>query len=207
VQTLVPFALPEVAFPIGLKDGNLHLNLESAQLLKSLYLDIPFVIDGVYATFDEELLYLATGDDGEIAMVARLFPSSLTIGLIDNSAEFVIPAQINGHSRDLPVSSTSSEDQSIPALSLSLGQNYPNPFNPTTQISFYLPENQTVALKIYNLKGQVIKTLIETKLAAGEHSFVWNGLDSEGEQVSTGIYLYRLYTPQQNITRKMVLSK
>lgn len=207
VQTAVPYTLPEVTFPIGLQDEHLLLNLESAAGLKSLYLDIPFAIDGVVASFDDELLYLATGENGEIAMVAQTFPSSLTIGLFDNSAEFVIPAQVNGHYREISVSASSSEDESIPSPRLSLGQNYPNPFNPSTHIMLYLPEAAATTLKIYNLKGQLIETLIDAKLAAGEHSFTWNGQNSEGEQVSTGIYLYRLQTPQQNITRKMVLSK
>ncbi|MCB5262525.1 MAG: DUF2817 domain-containing protein [Candidatus Cloacimonetes bacterium] len=207
VQTAEPCILPEVTFPIGMQNEDLQLDLASAGQLKSLYLDIPFSIDGVLASFDDELLYLATGDNGKIAMVAQTFPSSLSIELIDNSAEFVIPAQINGHFRELSINSSASEDESIPPLQLSLGQNYPNPFNPHTQIEFYLPESGAAALKIYNLKGQLIKILLDAKLASGEHSFTWDGQNAEGEQVSTGIYLYRLQTPQQNITRKMVLSK
>ncbi len=207
VQTLVPHPLPEVTFPIGLQDEHLSLDLESASELKSLYLDIPFQIDGVSASSDGELFYLATGDDGEIAMVAQIFPSLLTIELIANSAEFVIPAQINGHYREIPVSSTSSEDQSTPPLKLSLSQNYPNPFNPHTEIAFYLPESAIASLKIYNLKGQLVRTLIDSQLSAGEQSFTWDGQSTQGDQVSTGVYLYRLQTPQQNITRKMVLSK
>lgn len=212
VQTLVPYTLPEVTFPIDLDDQHLSLDLQTATELKSLYLDIPFAIDSVIFEMmdgprNDELFHMVTGDDGKIAMVAQTFPIYLGIDLIDNSTEFVIPAQINGHLRDLPVSSTSSEDESIPPLPLSLRQNYPNPFNPHTQISFYLPEGAAATLKIYNLKGQLIKTLIDKKLAPGEHSFTWDGQNSEGEQVSTGIYLYRLQTPQHNITRKMVLSK
>lgn len=207
VQSSEPYPLPDLTFPIGLQGADLLLDLASAQELKSLYLNIPFAIDGVFATFDDELLYMATGENGEIAMIAQLFPSSLSIALIDNSTDFVIPATINGHFREIPVNASSTEDEGIPLLPLSLRQNFPNPFNPHTLISFYLPEGAATALKIYNLKGQLIKTLIDGKLTAGEHSFDWDGQNAEEKPVSTGIYLYRLQTPQQDITRKMVLSK
>lgn len=70
--------------------------------------------------------------------------------------------------------------------------NYPNPFNPTTTISFFLTENSTVVVEILNVKGQLIKSLIDGLQNAGNHSVIWNGKDDNGNNVSSGIYFYRL---------------
>ncbi|MCK4694804.1 MAG: T9SS type A sorting domain-containing protein, partial [Candidatus Cloacimonetes bacterium] len=75
-----------------------------------------------------------------------------------------------------------------------LRQNYPNPFNPTTTISFSLttedPENSE--LSIYNIKGQLVKTLVNEFKPSGEYSVIWDGRDSDDKRVSSGIYFYKL---------------
>jgi len=73
-----------------------------------------------------------------------------------------------------------------------LYQNFPNPFNPTTEIRFALKNNSIVDLAVYNIKGQRIKTLLGQNLDFGYHKAVWNGDDSEGKRVSSGIYFYIL---------------
>jgi hypothetical protein len=88
-----------------------------------------------------------------------------------------------------------------------LDQNFPNPFNPDTTIRFLLPDEMQVSLQIYNLKGQLITTLIDDYLVSGEHYSVWNGKDSNNKPVASGIYLYRLSTDKQTETRKMLLIK
>jgi len=80
------------------------------------------------------------------------------------------------------------------AESFSLEQNYPNPFNSETVIDYQLAANNQVALKIYNISGQLIKTLVDEDQNAGHHSSKWNGTDTNGDIVSTGIYLYTLQT-------------
>jgi len=84
-------------------------------------------------------------------------------------------------------------------------QNYPNPFNPETTIRFQLPENTKVMVKIYNMIGQEITTLIEGILPAGHHSVIWNGRDLQGNKVPSGVYLYQFRAGDYNATRKMVL--
>lgn len=88
-----------------------------------------------------------------------------------------------------------------------LTQNYPNPFNPNTHISFALPEASKVTLKVYNIAGQLVKTLVNDELAAGHHTVMWNGTNSSGSEVGSGIYLYRLETEKFTSVKKMVFVK
>ncbi|MBL7148960.1 MAG: T9SS type A sorting domain-containing protein [Candidatus Cloacimonetes bacterium] len=71
-------------------------------------------------------------------------------------------------------------------------RNHPNPFNPETTISFSLQNNSNVELSIYNIKGQKVKTLINGFREAGYHSIVWDGKDSNGKPVTSGLYFYRM---------------
>lgn len=88
-----------------------------------------------------------------------------------------------------------------------IGQNYPNPFNPSTTLSYTLPESARVRLDIYNLKGQLVNTLVDSQQDTGHHSSVWNGKDMNNSNVASGVYLYRLSSPHKSITRKMLLMK
>lgn len=100
-----------------------------------------------------------------------------------------------------------SDDPSIPGVVNVLQQNYPNPFNPTTTIDFDMPVQGNARLEIYNVKGQLVKTLVNSDLSSGRHSYVWNGTDESGAGVSSGIYLYRLSGEGWSQTRKMMLMK
>ncbi len=88
-----------------------------------------------------------------------------------------------------------------------LYQNYPNPFNPTTTIQFNLSATSDIKLEIYNVLGQKVKTLIDTKLSAGTHELQWDATDDAGQSVSSGIYFYRLSSDKQFETHKMTLLK
>ena len=89
----------------------------------------------------------------------------------------------------------------LPAIA-TLGQNYPNPFNPNTTIEFSIPSTQYVLLKVYNLLGQQVATLVEEEKAAGTHSVHWNP-----EGLSTGSYFYVLRAKDFAQTRKLVVIK
>lgn len=93
-----------------------------------------------------------------------------------------------------------------PVVSL-LQQNYPNPFNPETTISFDMPKTANANLSIFNVKGQLVNTLVNGNLDFGKHSFVWNGKDLSGNNVTSGIYFYRLTTDNHVETKKMMLMK
>jgi hypothetical protein len=72
-----------------------------------------------------------------------------------------------------------------------LDQNYPNPFNPVTSILYQVPHQSHISLKIYNLKGELIRTLAEADHAAGIYHLTWDGLDDAGAMSASGQYIYR----------------
>jgi len=86
-----------------------------------------------------------------------------------------------------------------------LAGNYPNPFTPQTTISYALKEETKVIIEIYNIKGQSVKTLIDRKEIAGFHEIVWNAKDDNQQQVSSGIYFYKMTTGNYSNIRKMIL--
>ncbi len=99
-----------------------------------------------------------------------------------------------------------SDLDNIPAT-FELEQNYPNPFNPTTTIKYGLPTKSQVTLKVYNLLGQEINTLVDQVVPAGTHETEWDGKDKTGAEVATGIYFYKLVAGHFIDTKKMMLIK
>ncbi|MCC5933884.1 MAG: T9SS type A sorting domain-containing protein [Balneolales bacterium] len=85
---------------------------------------------------------------------------------------------------------------------LSLSQNYPNPFNPATSIRFSLPQQQDVRLEVFNMQGQRVAVLASGRFAAGTHTVRF-----DASALASGLYLYRLSTPDASLTRKMMLLK
>ena len=98
-------------------------------------------------------------------------------------------------------------DDAISAVpeAFTLEQNYPNPFNPSTTITFSLPKSEFVTLVIYNMRGQMIKTLINSNLINGQHSVSWDGTNQAGEHVVSGTYIYSIKAGSQTASRKMLL--
>lgn len=92
-------------------------------------------------------------------------------------------------------------EESLPS-GYDLKQNYPNPFNPSTRITYVLPANQFVTLKIYNVIGQEIATLVRREQSAGSHMVVWNAAN-----VSGGVYFYRLQAGSFAAVKRMILVK
>ncbi len=84
---------------------------------------------------------------------------------------------------------------------------FPNPFNPSTVISYQLPVNSQVSLKIYNLLGQEVRTLVNGYETAGTKQITWDGKDNHGNTVSSGVYIYRLQAGKYCQTRKCLLIK
>jgi len=88
-----------------------------------------------------------------------------------------------------------------------LAQNYPNPFNPSTTIKYALQENAEVTLKIYNVLGQVVRTLVNEKQTAGYKLVVWDGTNDIGVQAASGIYIYRIEAKDFVQSKKLILMR
>jgi hypothetical protein len=97
------------------------------------------------------------------------------------------------------------DDGEIP-VDFVLEQNYPNPFNAETRIAFQTTGG-AVALQIYDLTGSLVRTLVDGDLEAGYHSVVWDGKADGGSDAASGVYFYRLSTPDQNMAKRMTLIK
>ncbi|MCK5120313.1 MAG: T9SS type A sorting domain-containing protein [Candidatus Latescibacteria bacterium] len=95
----------------------------------------------------------------------------------------------------------------VPPLPASfyLAQSYPNPFNPLTNIHYQLSQKRTVRLQVYNVCGQLLRTLVDGEKPAGVYTVQWDGRDDLGETVASGIYLYRMQAGSFRQTRKMAL--
>jgi gingipain R len=97
-------------------------------------------------------------------------------------------------------------DAGLPLLPVLRG-NYPNPFNPRTSIVFELPQAQAVALTVYDIRGRQVGVLVAGETTAGTHEVIWEGRDSQGKDLPSGVYLYRLVTAGGTQTGRMILAK
>jgi hypothetical protein len=88
-----------------------------------------------------------------------------------------------------------------------LMQNSPNPFNPSTSIKFYIPNNSDVSIKIYDILGREVTTLINKQAEAGYHIVYWNGMDKNNNEVASGVYIYRMQAGDFVQTKKLMLIK
>ena len=93
------------------------------------------------------------------------------------------------------------EEEILPQK-FALKQNYPNPFNPTTTIEFSIPKTEYVKLRIYNMLGQKVSTLVSEKLNPGEYKYTW-----DASHLASGVYIYKLQTDNYSSTRKLILLK
>ncbi len=89
----------------------------------------------------------------------------------------------------------------------SLSQNFPNPFNPSTNIKYTLKDDGNVKLAIFNIRGQLVRTLVDARQSAGEYTQVWNGQDNNGTVLPSGIYFYTIQVNEFKITKKMSFTK
>ena len=101
---------------------------------------------------------------------------------------------------------TESEVTDTPGA-FALTQNYPNPFNPETSIDYIVDQNDHIRLIVYNVRGQVVKTLVDEYQSAGHRTTQWDGTDIDGNPVASGVYFYTIQVGGFAETKKMVLMK
>jgi len=170
----------------------------------------PVFFDGrdIASNIDVSLALLggeaAIGGSGELATITfRLLQSgnlSLAFSLVDfrDSKNHQLLVEQEEVVFDTP--------RELPSV-YGLSQNYPNTFNPQTQISFQLPQAGHVSLKIYNIRGELVRTLVNEAKEAGYHSVIWDGRNQNGEEVASGVYFYRMVTDDFTATKKMIMLK
>ena len=100
-----------------------------------------------------------------------------------------------------------SDDIPLVPLEFELFQNYPNPFNAATTISFNLPKRMNVSVKIYNILGQLVKTLVDEPVRGGHHAIHWDGRNNQGNLITTGLYIVRLQSKDKVAVKKLLLIK
>jgi hypothetical protein len=116
------------------------------------------------------------------------------------SSDYGTPGAIN----DVYVAAD--ENITIPA-ELQLLQNFPNPFNPITMINYSIPEDKNIKLTIYNIKGQLVKILVNEFQQKGRYTVNWDGKSDFGKQAASGIYFYKLSDGKNSKIKKMMLLK
>ena len=99
---------------------------------------------------------------------------------------------------------TGAETNPTPSVAV-LYQNYPNPFNPSTSIEFSLPARERVSLKVFDVSGRLVRTLVDGPLSDGSHRYAWDGRNERGASVASGVYFYVLRSESIRQSRKAVL--
>ena len=130
----------------------------------------------------------------------RLSTGELSVLLVDGFA-------VDSKDRNLEISGVTTTQPTPISYETGLGQNHPNPFNPTTTIRYSLAEGSRVVISIYDVSGRLVRALVSEFKKAGGYSVDWNGKDSRGNAVSSGVYFYQMKTGDVRITKKMVLLK
>ena len=97
--------------------------------------------------------------------------------------------------------------QGIVVAATVLNNNYPNPFNPTTNIAYSIKEAGNVTIEVYNLRGQLVKTLVNETKETGDYTATWSGTDNTNKAVSSGVYFYKMKSGSYTSTKKMILLK
>ena len=88
-----------------------------------------------------------------------------------------------------------------------LKQNYPNPFNPSTTIEYEIPNSSDVNVSIFDIRGQIVKELLNERQTEGVHKVTWNGTNQNQEQVASGVYIYTIQYGDQRQSNRMIFMK
>ena len=160
----------------------------------------PTLADSVFAVIDAGYTYLLMENSGRSQYVGKINDLKPRSRIEYEEKRDELMNMLFGDSEP---------DNEIPSIfKLALFPNYPNPFNPSTTISFALPKDSKVELSVYNIKGQKVKTIAKDDFEKGFHKLIWNGKDSSGKEVGSGIYFYKLkVNGKDKSVRKCLLLK
>ena len=185
-----------VATPIGMRAGDLLAG----------HGDLALVLSPEPGTVDAALMGIrdqGIAGDGVLATVTFRMNAAgdpkVGLGAVSGRDKDNQAVVLSGAGNSLPPAS-------LPAVS-ELRANVPNPFNPTTEFSFVLAQSGPVSLRVYTLRGELVRTLVAGDLQAGAHALTWNGLDDQGRQAASGGYIVRFVAPDRTQSRNITLLK
>ena len=161
---------------------------------------------GMFANTCDSVYWNVIANSMEISTEVEFsaYPSVLNC---ENNIDYCIEGDTINFTLSIIVENISNDIYGIYPNYFSLHQNYPNPFNPTTTIKYELPTDAFVNIKIYDLTGRLVKTLINRKQSAGYKEVNWSGIDNSGKLATAGLYLCSFEAGEFRHTKKMVLLK
>ena len=174
----------------------------------SSYQNFPYISqDSIHST-------PAIGDldnDGDYELIVGTDANLKVLDILDIGGDQYSWKAYRGNSHrdgyyDVSLSYLAMDKNMIPT-EFSLGNNYPNPFNPVTNITYSLPEDMRVVIKVFDIEGKEVISLVDSRQSAGHNSIVWNGTNDFGAPVSTGLYFYRIQSSDFSKTKKMIFLK
>ncbi len=175
---------------------------------------VPIGVPVTRAVLKDNRLYTVGEEGVGVFSLDGLYPSLIDAGGRKGdylSVDGNIMATTNGESvhlyflpDGLPTDASERNTDPLPERCVLL-QNYPNPFNPHTWIDYSLPRRSRVRLVVFNLLGQVVRTIVDGERAAGHHTVLWDTRDETGASVASGVYFYRLAAGDVVESRKMIL--
>ena len=198
-------------FEISGNPGDLHTFKSTG--LKNIELTAPYMHDGSLATLEDVVEHYSSGIRAHATLDPRLPVGGFNFSDYQKSAlaafmktftdrEFISDEKF---SDPFPaVTAIAAHESSIPQHP-KLYQNYPNPFNPETTIGFWVSDFGFVQLKIYDISGRLVKTLIAGERLPGEYWVLWDGRNNAGIEAASGIYFYQINMENLEITKKMIL--
>ena len=176
------------------------------------------VVNWLEGNLDEDPLFVG---DGDYPFILSEFSACIDAGTMDLPEGITLPEfdlagnpRIYGGAVDMGAyewSPVSSEEETIDNSSLLTNNltNYPNPFNPSTTISFSISnelseQNQQATVKIYNVKGQLVKILMDAQVSPGEFNIIWQGTDNSNKRVASGTYFVKLNVNEEERSVKKI---
>ncbi|MFB3081611.1 MAG: FG-GAP-like repeat-containing protein [Nitrosomonadaceae bacterium] len=182
-----------IAFSARVEDGRILIEWETANAIHFDRFDLERSRDGLH--FNKVVTIVFKGETGYTWV-----DENLPIGVYDYRLKLI---DVDGTFR---VSDTI-EVNLTPPIEFGLSQNFPNPFNAGTTIRYSLPKNEHVIIKIYDLRGREVLTLLDAPKQVGYHTIKWDGTDNAGTSSASGIYFYILQAGDFVQTRKLILLK
>ena len=174
-------------------------------------------INSIRISYDESALLVGdglTGDESTLQIYSwndQLLQWDMVGGYVDTAFNYVVSTitETGTYAAFTTDFVTDVEDEygDVLPYRFDLSQNYPNPFNPVTTIEYSLPRRSSVRIDIFNLLGQKVQTLVNYEQSAGSYAITWDGTNTAGKSVSTGVYFYRFQVGDHVETKKMLLLK